>query len=57
MLDTPERTEAELPPKKNPQNKKSSLKNINTHDLRKTKGEIAWNKFRSPLVLSTETYK
>lgn len=28
--------------------KKSSLKNINTHGLRKTKGEIVWNKFRSP---------
>lgn len=31
-----------------PQHKKSSLKNINTHGLRKTKGEIVWNKFRSP---------
>lgn len=30
------------------ENEKSSLKNINTHELRKTKGEIVWNKFRSP---------
>lgn len=38
-------------------NKKSSLKNIDTHELRKTKGVIAWNNPHQPLSLSTETYK